>query len=119
MSDETRQAEHAQALPGPVRFQWQVIRAAPRAAWDALSWYGNGLFIVLGVLFLLNRKVAAQVSNWHGFSPWWALVPFGVLVLIGLLRANYDRFKELHEAYNNERELRVALEAENKKLIGA
>jgi hypothetical protein len=73
------------------------LLAVPQAAWDALGWLGNLFLVVLGLLFLFNRKLAETVSNWHGFSPWWAVVPFGALVLIGLLQANYKRYRRLWE----------------------
>jgi hypothetical protein len=83
-------------LDGPLRFYWRLLLDTPRATWEALGWIGNVVLLVGGVLILFNRKLANAVSAWHGFSPWWAIVPFGALVLVGLLRANYKRFADLH-----------------------
>jgi hypothetical protein len=70
---------------------------APRVAWEALGWLGNSILLVLAVLFVCNRKLASAVSSWHGISPWWAVVPFVVFLLIGLARTNYKRFADLQK----------------------
>ena len=74
-----------------------MLRDLPRASWDALGWFGNIVFIALAVLFLVNRPLASAVSSWHGISPWWAVVPFAVLIVIGLAAANYRRYAALYD----------------------
>jgi hypothetical protein len=83
--------------PSAARFYAGLLRDLPGAAWEALGSLGTLLLLVAGVLSLLNRKLAEAVSSWHGFSPFLAIMPFGLLVLAGLLRANYNRFKALYE----------------------
>jgi len=50
---------------------------------------------VAAVVFLFNRSLAGKVISWQGFSPAFALIPFGLLVLYGLGQANYRRFQAL------------------------
>lgn len=90
-------------LPSPIRFYLGLIRVIPRALWDALGWFGNVALAVLGLLFLCNRPLAKLVSSWHGISPWWAVVPFATLIAIGLVRANYERYRDLHNDRTAER----------------
>jgi hypothetical protein len=80
------------------RFYGRLLRHTPRAIWEAGTHFGTLVWLVLGVLFLFNRHLAESVSTWHGISPAWAVVPFGLLILMGLLRANHDAFKELRKS---------------------
>jgi hypothetical protein len=79
-------------------FYGRLLLKTPRAIWDAGTHFGTLLWLVLGVLFLLNRHLAESVSTWHGISPAWAVVPFVFLILVGLLRANHDAFKKARAA---------------------
>ena len=100
--------DEAEAV-GSLRFYGQMLRDVPEAAWSALGWFGNLVLLVLGILFVLNRSLARLVSSWHGISPWWAVVPFGLLFLVGILRANYRRHTRLQGKLNDA--LREASEA--------
>jgi hypothetical protein len=35
--------------------------------------------------------------SWWPFSPWWALVPIGLLFIYGLLKANYQEFQGVEQ----------------------
>ncbi len=74
------------------------------------GWFGTLTLFVLGVLFLANRPLADAASDWHGFSAWWAVIPFALLVLLALMRANYEEFKTLHHALNASEDDREKLE---------
>lgn len=74
------------------------------------GWFGTLALFTFGVLFLVNRPLAEAVSSWHGFSPWWAVIPFTMLVLLALMRANYEEFKTLHDALNASEDDRETLQ---------
>jgi hypothetical protein len=77
---------------GVIRFYGRLLLQAPKAAWSALGHLGNLVLLVPGVLFVFNRPLAKSVSAWEGISPLWAIVPFSVFLLVGLLAANYNAF---------------------------
>jgi len=91
-------ASQEQANESAWRFYGRLLLHTPRAIWEAGTHFGTLVWLVLGVLFLFNRHLAESVSTWHGISPAWAVVPFGLLILMGLLRANHDAFKELRKS---------------------
>lgn len=78
-----------------LHFYWPLLRAIPRivlkAAHGAVAILGLGL----AVLAFFNRELAGRWSEWDGFSPWWAALPFGLLLAYGLLQANYNHHQEL------------------------
>lgn len=74
------------------RFYLGLLLKAPAAAWEAAGHFGTLALVALGVLFLVNRPLAKSVSAWEGISTLWAVVPFGFLFILGLLRANYNAF---------------------------
>jgi hypothetical protein len=82
------------------RYYWRLLRLAPglaaKAGNGALGWIG----VVVIVLFLVNRELGKAVASWDGVSPWWALAPFGTLLLFGLLRANHQEFAALEKTAN-------------------
>lgn len=77
------------------RFYGRLLRQTPQAIWEAGGHFQTLVLLVLAVLFLANRHLAESVSSWEGISPLWAIVPFAVLILLGLLRANHNEFKKM------------------------
>ena len=77
------------------RFYGRLLTKTPEAIWDAGGHFGTLALFALGILFLVNRHLAKSVSAWEGISPLWAIVPFGALILLGLLRANHAEFKKV------------------------
>ena len=50
---------------------------------------------VLFFYLLFNKKIAAWGYGVIGtVSPWWALVPVGLLFLYGLMQANYEKYQQ-------------------------
>ena len=65
---------------------------------------------VLVFYLVLNKKIAAWGYGVIGtVSPWWALVPVGILFLYGLMQANYEAFTKVERRADD-------AEAENKRL---
>lgn len=76
--------------PGLHHYDLSLLRRAPVAAIRAASSALLAIGAVIVVIALFNRPLARHVSNWQGFSPWWAVAPFIVLFMYGLLKANYE-----------------------------
>jgi len=60
------------------------------------------VFTVLGmssaVAISINQTVVKNyMENVEGISPLYAFIPAGLVVLYGLLRANYNRFKKIEQ----------------------
>lgn len=54
-----------------------------------------GVFLFSFVILFNESAGKAIVSTWDGISPWWSLLPLGLLFLYGLARANYQQFQQL------------------------
>lgn len=56
----------------------------------------NIYLVIIGtlatILLGVNKEIAQIISTYTGFSPFYAFVPVGTIVVWGLLRANYKRF---------------------------
>jgi hypothetical protein len=78
-------------------YYWALLRRVPGVLWQSWNKAITFLAALVAVLALVNREAARDVTNWHGFSPFWALAPFGLLVFYGLLRANYEAFDAIRQ----------------------
>jgi Ca2+-binding RTX toxin-like protein len=85
------------ATPSFSRFCGLLLRKAPTAAIAAADNVLLALAIGIAGLALFNRPLARAVSSWEGFSPWFAAVPFVLLFVYGLLKANYEAFVTIAE----------------------
>ena len=72
-----------------------LLRRLPPLLWD--SWHKVVTTIGAGAVLLIffNRPLARSILGWDGMTPWFALLPFGALVLFGLLRANWEAFEDM------------------------
>jgi hypothetical protein len=78
-----------------LRFYWPLLRATPGIALRAADGAFTGVAILIGGVAFFNRELARHWTNWDGFCPWWALLPFGLLLVYGIVRANYEHYKLL------------------------
>ena len=70
-----------------LRFYWRLVKRTPVLLWRSLT----GLDKVTGVLALVFGAVG--LSAWQQLLPWWSpFVAFGVILLYGFLRENYEEY---------------------------
>jgi hypothetical protein len=78
------------------KFYKAVFRTSVREFWTATDDVLTGIAVLSFLAILLNRKYGEHlVTAWNGISPWWSLVPIGLLVIYRLLRANYENVTKL------------------------
>lgn len=41
-----------------------------------------------------------MLTSWHAISPWWALLPVGLLFVYGLMKSNYEHFRQFEADLN-------------------
>jgi hypothetical protein len=71
-------------------FYWRLIKRTPVLLWHALT----GLDKITGALVLALGAVG--VSAWQQLLPWWSpFVAFGVILLYGFLRENYEEYRAI------------------------
>jgi hypothetical protein len=93
-----------------LRHHKELAFRAPALLWEA-SKVWTTLIAILSLYLLLNKKLAAWGYNLIGtVSPWWALVPVGVLFLFGLMQANFEQYRQMERELDEERKTRKALE---------
>src|SRR5215208_5363152 len=69
------------------RFYWRLVKRTPLLLWRALT----GMDKVTGALALAFGAVG--LSTWQQWLPWWSpFVAFGVILLYGFLRENYEEY---------------------------
>src|SRR5437868_2430395 len=51
----------------------------------------TAIALIATVVIAVNGKIANAVSNWHGFSGWYAVIVPGLLVLYALAHGHYER----------------------------
>ncbi|MFY9560489.1 MAG: hypothetical protein WAQ52_09675 [Terriglobales bacterium] len=77
-------------------FYKKVIVSAFLEFWTATDDVLTGIAIVSFIAILLSRRYGERlVATWNGISPWWSLIPIGLLVLYRLLLANYVQFSRV------------------------
>jgi hypothetical protein len=82
------------------KFYKAVFRTAIREFWTATDDVLTGVAVLSFLAILLSRKYGEHlVTAWNGVSPWWSLVPIGLLVMYRLLRANYEQFEVLRREH--------------------
>ena len=40
------------------------------------------------------------MNSWHAFSPWWSLVPVGAFFAYGMMKSNYEQYRQLESTLN-------------------
>jgi len=75
---------------------------------------------VILALFLFNRPAAQALAGWQGISPWWGAALLGVLLLLGLLKANHRAFErvQIFEDRENFRREAASLRLRANGLLG-
>lgn len=75
-----------------LRFYWRIVRRTPRLLLRALRDLDTGI----GILALIFAAVG--LSTWQDLLPWWAPYgAFGVILLYGFLRENYEEFSAVED----------------------
>src|SRR6184192_1766507 len=68
----------------------------PRLYVDAFAIY-SAIFGLPALVLFFNRPLAEQVLHAEGVSPWFGLIPLIGLLVVLLLRANYQAHAALHD----------------------
>jgi hypothetical protein len=75
-----------------LRFYWRIVRRTPHLLLRALRDLDTGI----GMLALIFAAVG--LSTWRDLLPWWApYAAFGVILLYGFLRENYEEFSAVED----------------------
>jgi hypothetical protein len=99
------------------RFYRTVAVSAVGEFWTATDKVLSVVAVLSFLLLLLNRSLGEKVvTAWDGLSPWWSLIPIGMLVIYRLLRANYQKFAALEEKLANFERLLTPLQFEGLEL---
>lgn len=86
--------------------------------WESTNSYLTALGIFLLVLALFNKPLANSLSDWEGVSPWWSLVPVGLLLLYGLIAATYNDLQEIEQERDETKAKKREAERERDLLRG-
>src|SRR5690349_24777217 len=62
--------------------------------------------VIVFVVALANRPIAAKLANWDGISPWFAVIPAGLYVTRALLLAAFRKHQSL-DSERREAEVRL------------
>ncbi len=101
-------------VPTMFRFYLQLSKKVPAIVENSAGRWTLWVLTVLVSLVLLVNPEWKQMLEAEAFSRWFALIPIGIAVAYGLLRANYLRFRELYEAlaqYEREDDIQDAIAA--------
>lgn len=95
-----------------LRFYWQLVKRTPALLWHSLK----GLDKVTGALTLLFGAVG--FGAWQDALPAWTpFAAFGVVLLYGFLRANYEDYLAIEHERNTLKERQET--REKRAVIGA
>jgi len=90
-----------------LKYYGLLLRALPMLLLTSTSRVNGVLFLVATLLTAIAPTLTARWStaNWvkgyaASFPLWWPLVPIGLLVLLGLLKANYDFYAKVEGQRN-------------------
>ena len=79
-----------------------VAVSAAREFWTATDNVLAAVAVLSFLLLLFNRNLGEKIMTaWNGLSPWWSLIPIGMLVIYRLLQANYQKFAALEDKLSN------------------
>src|SRR5437899_1029762 len=80
------------------KFYRGVAISAFKEFWTATDDIIAAIAVISFFAILLSRKYGEKlVTAWNGVSPWWSLIPIGLLLIYRLLRANYEKFIALEK----------------------
>jgi hypothetical protein len=83
------------------RFYGRVLLRVPGVFLNTAAVVGALILLAAAAALLLAGKALANdILGLHGFSPTWAIVPCGLLLLYGLANANYQEAKLLERPTN-------------------
>ena len=83
------------------RFYWTLTREIPQALWTAADLWVSIIAAVLFFVALFNQKLEEKfMISWHALSPWWSVLPVGMFLLYGLMRSNYEHYKQMESGFN-------------------
>lgn len=102
---------------------WATISFHLSLLWQGACLLWNGterLVTTMGILafcaaFFFKREIAelfgkAAAGYWgQGPSRWWALLPIGLYVMLGMMRANFQRYDGVRAHYDSEKLARESL----------
>lgn len=81
-----------------LRFYGRLLRRTPVLLFVATDRVVTFVAVVLTLMVATNREWAGWLElTWATISPTWALLPIGLVLLYGLLRANYEEHQKAVE----------------------
>jgi hypothetical protein len=85
------------------RYYWAIIRRIPALLWVAANWWKSVVVIIAFLLTLFNGPLGRRVTtSWQAISPWWALLPVGILLAYELMKSNYEQYCERERSLKEE-----------------
>jgi hypothetical protein len=106
-------------MPGVWEFYYDRAKEAWVAALKMANAATGAVFLAVFAICVFNKEIAARISNWHGVSRWWGAAWVGVVVLVALARAHYDREMERQTREAKHEEHVESIEAKLESLVAA
>lgn len=83
------------------QYYWALVSKVPGLLVSSTERLNTAVAFVGFVLLLTHREYLSEAAlkSWAAFSSWWAAVPIGLLLLWGLLKANYQTYVALDRSH--------------------
>ncbi len=93
------------------RYYADLLRQIEPLLKDAKGLVASAASVVTSAATATNQLWLKKIAvDWQGVSPWWSALPIGLLVIWGLLWANFKKYSEVEQQRN-------ALEAEKQNRV--
>lgn len=77
-------------------FYWRLVRKIPHTLRSSMDLTVTCLTAVSFVLTLIGPHL---VDSWSSLPPWVPLIPVGLFFVYGMMRANYEHFREQEKSF--------------------
>ena len=85
--------DSGEAPPSILAFYWKVVRALPAHFLSSADLAFNMIGIVSVVVLLFNQPLARRITEFDGFSPWFAIAPVLALTLFTVVRETHRQYE--------------------------
>jgi len=74
-------------------FYWKVVRGLPSHVISSADLAFNLIGIVSTLLLLFNQPLARKITEFDGFSPWFAIAPVLALTLLAMIQETHGQYE--------------------------
>ena len=83
-----------------LKYYLALVMETPRFLWTGVASLRGVVGVASTIALFFSQELAPIVSVGEGLSRWWGAIPVAFLVILGLLRSNYERVSALTGAYD-------------------